>query len=169
MRIDTLQSVHVQVCFCQQLLELGVLALQFLETLGVGRFHAAELGPPLVERGVAEAAFAAQLLDGHPRFGLFEEANDLFFRESALLHVRHSPWFDGLLYFRMVRLAGGRSGRQDIWKLMTPLQAYGGLCEIDVLMKYEHWSFTTQLTQFEHVSLIFSYSCLRIQKLHTSS
>jgi hypothetical protein len=30
-------------------------------------------------------------------FRLFEETNDLFFRESALLHVRHSPWFDGLL------------------------------------------------------------------------
>ena len=93
----------------EKLLELGVLTFQFLEPLGIGCFHAAILGPPLVEGGITEPASAAQFLDWHPGFRLFEETNDLFFRESALLHVRHSPWFDGLLYFRLVRLAGSRS------------------------------------------------------------
>jgi hypothetical protein len=36
-------------------------------------------------------AFAAQFLNRHSRIGLFEKADDLFFRKSALLHVRHSP------------------------------------------------------------------------------
>ena len=35
-----------------------------------------------------------------------QETNDLFFRTSALLHVRHSPWLDGLLYSQVVRLDG---------------------------------------------------------------
>ena len=51
---------------------------------------------PLVKGGVAKTAFAAQLLDRHTRIGFPQKTNDLFFRESALLHARHSPEFDGL-------------------------------------------------------------------------
>jgi hypothetical protein len=53
-------------------------------------------GTPLVKGRVRETALATQVLDGYPRFRLLEEADDLFFAESALLHVRHSPMFDGL-------------------------------------------------------------------------
>ena len=63
----------------------------------------------LVKRGIAEAALAAQLLDRHPRIGLLEKTDDLFFAVSALLYVRHSLWFDGLLYTKLVWLAGSRS------------------------------------------------------------
>ena len=75
---DALEGVDVEVRFGQELLELGVLAFQLFQPPGVGYVHAAELGPPLVERGVAEAAFAAELLDRHPGLGLLEKANDLF-------------------------------------------------------------------------------------------
>ena len=101
--------MDVQVPFRQQSHELGVLNFERLEPLGLGHIHAAELGAPLVERGVAEAPFAAQLLDRHPSIGLLQETDDLLFAVSALLHVRHSPWFDGLLNSELVRPIGGRS------------------------------------------------------------
>ena len=47
--------MDVQVGLSQQPFELGVLALQLTQPLRVGYIHAAELGPPLVEGGVAEA------------------------------------------------------------------------------------------------------------------
>jgi hypothetical protein len=49
------------------------------------------LARPFVKRGVAEAAIAAQFLDRQASLGLPQEPDDLFFGESALLHVRHSP------------------------------------------------------------------------------
>ena len=101
--------MNVQMRLGQQLLELGVLAFELLQPLGVGNIHAPELGAPLVESGIAEAAFTAQLLDWHPCIGLLQETDDLLFAVSALLHVRHSPWFDGLLYSQLVRPKGGRS------------------------------------------------------------
>ena len=44
-----------------------------------------------------------QLSDGRGfrLFSLFEKTDDLFFAVSALLYVRHSPWFDGLLYIKL--------------------------------------------------------------------
>src|SRR5512137_3066461 len=75
----------------QQPLELGVLLLKFPQPPRIRHVHAAEAGAPLVERGVAEAALPAQLLDRHPGLALLQEPNDLFLAESALLHVRHSP------------------------------------------------------------------------------
>lgn len=68
-----------------------------------------EFGPPLVESGITETAFAAKFLDRHPGFGLLQKSDDLFFAVSACLHARHSPYIDGLLYFYLVRQAGGRS------------------------------------------------------------
>lgn len=40
----------------------GVLGFELLQPLGVGDVHASELGLPSVERGVAKAVLAAQLL-----------------------------------------------------------------------------------------------------------
>ena len=75
---------------------MGVLAIRdhpkklaFMRDAGVlqGRL----LGAPFVEGGVAETAFAAQLLDRQACLGLLDEADDLLFGESAFSHVRHSP------------------------------------------------------------------------------
>jgi hypothetical protein len=41
-----------------------ILGFELPQPLGIGDVHASVLGPPLVEGGVAEAAFAAQLPDG---------------------------------------------------------------------------------------------------------
>jgi hypothetical protein len=81
---DALEGVDVQVGFSQQLLELGVLALKLPQALGFRDLHAAVFGAPFVKRGLAEAATAAQLRDGHACFGLPQEANDLFFAESGV-------------------------------------------------------------------------------------
>ena len=83
--------MDVQVGFGQQALELGVLTFELTQPPGVRNIHAAELGSPLVERGIAEAAFAAQLLDRHPSLSLLDEADDLLFGVSAFSHVRHFP------------------------------------------------------------------------------
>lgn len=88
---DVLERVNVKVGLGQQALELGVLGFKFPQLLGIRGLHATELGAPLVERCIAETALAAQFLDRHPRLCLLEEANDLLFGESALLHIHHSP------------------------------------------------------------------------------
>ena len=75
----------------QQLLEPGVLDFQVLQAVGLIGLHAAVLGAPFVERGLAESALAANVLDQQASLCLLQEPNDLLLRESTLLHVRHSP------------------------------------------------------------------------------
>ena len=79
--------MHVQAGFGQQLLELGIPALKFTQPSGVGDVHAAELGASLVKSGLAEAAFAASLLDGHINLGLSDEPDDLLFFIYAIRPV----------------------------------------------------------------------------------
>ncbi len=83
--------MDVQVRFSQQFLELVVLGLQLTQSPGIWHIRAAVLGAPLVERGLAEAAFAAQILDRQARLGLLDEADDLLLGVSALSHARHFP------------------------------------------------------------------------------
>ena len=70
------------------------LELLFLQLLHAGHqrgIHAAELGSPLVDRGVADAQLSAQF--GHSQTGLraLERFNDLAVGESRLLHGRNFP------------------------------------------------------------------------------
>ena len=85
------QRVDVQVRFSQQPLEFVVLGLQLTQPRRIRYVHAAVLGPPLVESGIAETASAAHLLDRHPGLGLLDEADDLLFGVSAVSNVRHFP------------------------------------------------------------------------------
>ena len=88
---DILEHVHIEIGFGQQLLEPVVLNFQVTQPLGFGRLHATILGSSLVEGGIAETALAAEFLDRHPGFGLFQKADDLFFGKSCSFHIRHSP------------------------------------------------------------------------------
>ncbi len=88
---NALQGVHIEVRLGQQPFELGVLAFELAQPPGVVHVHAAVLGTPLVEGGVAEAALAARLLDRHAGLDLLEEPDDLFLAVFAASHVRHSP------------------------------------------------------------------------------
>ncbi len=72
-----LEGFEIQVGLGQQLLEPGILDLQLLQAPGFLGIHAAVLGPPLVERGLAETALSADLLDRQARFGLLQETDDL--------------------------------------------------------------------------------------------
>src|SRR6056297_1312100 len=74
----------------QHLLQLRILGLQRLQPPGVGHFHAAILRPPLVEGRIANPVLAAQILCAQPSLVLLQNANDLFFAETASLH-RLSP------------------------------------------------------------------------------
>jgi len=58
-----LERLQVEVRFSQQFLESSILDFKALEAPGLINFHAAVLGAPLVERGLAEPALAADLLD----------------------------------------------------------------------------------------------------------
>jgi hypothetical protein len=58
--------VDVRVGLGQQLLQLGVLALQLTQPLRIGHVHAPVLRAPFVERRVAETALAASFLRGIP-------------------------------------------------------------------------------------------------------
>ena len=85
------KGVDVQMCLGQQALEFAVLQLQLAQPFGLADIHAAVLGSPFVEAGIAEAVFAAQFFNWHAGFGLPQEANDLLFAVFAGSHVRHSP------------------------------------------------------------------------------
>lgn len=56
----------------QQLLEAGILDFQLLQAPDFLGIHAAVLGTPLVERGLAEDALPADLLDRQARFSLLQ-------------------------------------------------------------------------------------------------
>jgi len=49
--------------------------------------HAAEFGAPLVESGIRDAVFAAQLDSRQTGFGFFEDGDDLFFAKTGLAHA----------------------------------------------------------------------------------
>lgn len=72
------------------LLEAPVLVLELLHARHERRVHAAELGPPLVERGVADAVLAAQLRDRAAAFGLLEDGDDLAVGKTGRLHLELS-------------------------------------------------------------------------------
>ena len=67
-----------------RLLQALVLGFQVFEPLQIGDLQAAVLGAPLVEGGVADSEFAADVLDCHTLFGALQGANDLLFAELAL-------------------------------------------------------------------------------------
>lgn len=60
------------------------------QALGLRDLHAAELVAPTEKRRITGAGGATQLPDSHADLSLLEEADDLFFGEYALPHVRHS-------------------------------------------------------------------------------
>lgn len=99
-----LQRLDVQMRFSQKLLEPAVLGSQRLETRASAA-SIALLGPPLVERGRAEAVLAAQVCHRHARLDLLDESDDLLGGKSTLAHVR-LLWVNGL-YLLSTRTAGG--------------------------------------------------------------
>jgi len=76
-----LQRRHIHHLLGQQLLELGVLSLQRPQLLGIRHFHAAELGPALIESRIADTVLAAQILRPKPGLVFLQNADDLFFGE----------------------------------------------------------------------------------------
>lgn len=63
-------------------LQAPVLFLKFLHAGHQGRVHAPKLGPPLVERGIADGVLPAQIRDWRPGFGLIQDADDLAIGKS---------------------------------------------------------------------------------------
>jgi hypothetical protein len=86
-----LERLQVEVRFSQEFLEPSVIDFKILQPPGFIGFHAAVIGAPLVERGLAEPAMAADLLDRKAGLGLLQQPNDLLLGKSTLPHVRHSP------------------------------------------------------------------------------
>jgi hypothetical protein len=85
-----LERLKVKVRLGQQLIEAGILAHQVHQTAGLIGPHAAVLRAPLEERGLAEPALAADLLDRQASLGLLQKPDYLPLLESTLPHVRHS-------------------------------------------------------------------------------
>ncbi len=83
--------MDVQVRLGQEFLELIVLGLQVAQLGRIGGLHAAKARAPLVKGRLAKATRAANVLDGHARFSLLEESDDLLVGKSCGLHTRHSP------------------------------------------------------------------------------
>lgn len=67
----------------QEPLQLRVLVLQRLQPLGLRYVHAAELGFPLLDAGVADAVLAAKLRDRRACLVLLQYADDLFVCETV--------------------------------------------------------------------------------------
>ena len=80
------QSRIVQHRICQEPFQLRVLVFQRLQALGFGYVHAAELGFPLIDAGIADAVLAAKLRDRRASLVLLQNADDLFFCKTIALH-----------------------------------------------------------------------------------
>lgn len=93
--------------FYQQLLQTSVLSLEIAGALQLSDIHTTIFVTPFVEGGPGEASLAADFLDGHVKFGLFEGADDLLFGGSALFHIHHSPSVAG---FSLVSIGMYRGG-----------------------------------------------------------
>src|SRR5580698_9034798 len=83
-----LERRRIQHRLRQQLLQLAVLVLQRLELAGIGDLHPTVARAPLVEGRIADAVLAAQLARRQSGSVLLQHLDDLFFRKSALTHVR---------------------------------------------------------------------------------
>jgi transposase len=71
----------------QKQFQARVLVLVALQPLCPADVHAAILGFPPVNGGIADPVRAAQIGDGNPGLVLFQDADDLIFGEPAALHL----------------------------------------------------------------------------------
>jgi hypothetical protein len=74
------------------LLEASILVFQLFHAGHQRGVHAAELGKPFVERGIADAMFTTQLRDGRASLGLLEDRNDLAVGKAGCLHAELSKF-----------------------------------------------------------------------------
>ncbi|ABY37628.1 hypothetical protein ASZ97_15685 [Brucella melitensis] len=72
------QSGVVEHRICQEPFQLCVFVFQRLQPLGLGHVHAAELGFPFIDAGIADAVLATKLRDRRARLVLLQNADDLF-------------------------------------------------------------------------------------------
>jgi len=85
---DLLQSVNRQRLFSDNLLQLCVLSLEFLETPGFRHIHAAVLVPPPKERLLGNVVSPTDIPNRvRALFRLSENPNDLLFTKSFLHFV----------------------------------------------------------------------------------
>lgn len=80
--LQTLLGIH--------LLQAPILVFELLHACHQRRIHAAVLGAPFVERGVADAVLAAQFRDRAAGFGLLEDGDDLAVGKAGRLDVELS-------------------------------------------------------------------------------
>src|SRR5262249_37590368 len=93
----------------QELLQLGVLALQPPQALRLGDLQPTVLGLPVVERLLAQPMLAVQIgrLPGGPL--LLQDRNDLLFRMPLALHRRLVPSRWARLQFALDQFKGATS------------------------------------------------------------
>jgi len=83
-------DLGLEALFDVHLLEAPVFLFQFLHACHQRGVHAAELGAPLVERGVVDAVLPAQLWYWAAGLGLLENGDDLAVGKAGRLHVELS-------------------------------------------------------------------------------
>jgi hypothetical protein len=77
--LQTLLGIH--------LFQATIFIFQLLHAGHQRGIHAAELGAPLVELGVADAVLAAQLRNRRAALGLLEDGDDLAIGKTGRLHA----------------------------------------------------------------------------------
>ncbi len=70
------------------LFQAPVFVLQLLHAGHQRGVHAAELGAPFIERGIADAVLAAQLRDWAADLSLLKNGNDVAVRKTRCLHAK---------------------------------------------------------------------------------
>lgn len=86
------QGRDVHHLLAQQTLQVRVLILELLQSLGLTDLHAAILRAPIVKRRITDPVLPAELRCAQPGLVLLQHADDLFFREPAPLHVHLLQW-----------------------------------------------------------------------------
>src|SRR6218665_270864 len=87
---NVLQHRLVQAQVGHDLLELAILLFKLAQASKVRRPHAGVLLTPLVERGIADAHLAADLLDADAQLRLLQRVGHLLLGELALPHGMNS-------------------------------------------------------------------------------
>src|SRR2546421_2010135 len=113
--VDLLEHVDLEQAIGEQLLELPVLALEYLEPPRVVGRHRAEPLTPHVDRLVADAVLLRRASDVVRAVGLAQDLNHLLVAVLALLHRSlRSWWRESTFYVSVVQFSAGRSTTRSL-------------------------------------------------------
>ena len=88
---DRLQRLDIERLLGHHLFQPPVFVFQLAQFFHIADFQARVFRPPLIEGGIRDTVFPAQVLNTDPGLGVFQHRNDLLFGMAFSSH-RPPPW-----------------------------------------------------------------------------